>query len=70
MRRPLDSSCPRIARAWTQWMPYRAGRYRGIRIDMPGFGASTAPDGSIRSAGALVSGSNIVVPAGDLKSEL
>jgi hypothetical protein len=51
-------------------MPYRAGRYRGIRIDMPGFGASTAPDGSIRSAGALVSGSNIVVPAGDLKSEL
>jgi pimeloyl-ACP methyl ester carboxylesterase len=50
MRRPLDSSCPRIARAWTQWMPYRAGRYRGIRIDMPGFGASTAPDGSIRCA--------------------
>ena len=30
------------ARAWTQWVPYLAGRYRVIRIDMPGFGASTA----------------------------
>ena len=31
------------ARAWTQWVPHLAGRYRVIRIDMPGFGASTAP---------------------------
>jgi 3-oxoadipate enol-lactonase len=30
-------------RAWTQWVPYLAGRYRVIRVDMPGFGASTAP---------------------------
>jgi len=31
------------SRAWTQWVPQLAGRYRVIRIDMPGFGASTAP---------------------------
>jgi len=31
------------ARAWTQWVPHLAGRYRVVRIDMPGFGASTAP---------------------------
>jgi 3-oxoadipate enol-lactonase len=41
------------SRAWTQWVPYLAGRYRVIRIDMPGFGASTAPDGYIWSAPAL-----------------
>src|SRR5262249_37726437 len=41
------------SRAWTQWVPYLAGCYRVIRIDMPGFGASTAPDGYIWSAGAL-----------------
>ena len=43
------------SRAWTQWVPYLAGRYRVIRIDMPGFGASTAPDGYIWNAGALAS---------------
>jgi pimeloyl-ACP methyl ester carboxylesterase len=43
------------SRAWTQWVPYLAGRYRVIRIDTPGFGASTAPDGYIWSAGALAS---------------
>src|SRR5262245_23450040 len=31
------------ARAWTQWLPHLAGQYRVVRIDMPGFGASTAP---------------------------
>jgi pimeloyl-ACP methyl ester carboxylesterase len=31
------------SRAWTQWVPHLAGRYRVIRIDMPGFGASSAP---------------------------
>jgi 3-oxoadipate enol-lactonase len=41
------------SRAWTQWVPYLAGRYRVIRIDMPGFGTSTAPDGYIWSAPAL-----------------
>src|SRR3954471_21959540 len=41
------------SRAWTQWVPYLAGRYRIIRIDMPGFGASTAPDGYIWSSSAL-----------------
>ncbi len=30
-------------RAWTQWVPFLAGQYRVVRIDMPGFGASTAP---------------------------
>src|SRR3982750_4601510 len=41
------------SRAWTQWVPCLAGRYRVIRIDMPGFGASTAPDDYIWSAPAL-----------------
>src|SRR5215510_915422 len=31
------------ARAWTQWVPHLAGTYRVIRIDLPGFGASSAP---------------------------
>jgi pimeloyl-ACP methyl ester carboxylesterase len=31
------------SRAWTQWVPLVAGRYRVVRLDMPGFGASTAP---------------------------
>jgi len=31
------------SRAWTQWVPHLAKRYRVIRIDMPGFGASSAP---------------------------
>src|SRR5215813_2268385 len=31
------------SRAWTQWVPHLAGQYRVVRIDMPGFGASTAP---------------------------
>src|SRR5262249_6966693 len=31
------------SRAWTQWIPLLAGRYRVLRVDMPGFGASTAP---------------------------
>src|SRR4051794_40841137 len=30
------------SRAWTQWVPLVAGRYRVVRLDMPGFGASTA----------------------------
>jgi 3-oxoadipate enol-lactonase len=29
--------------AWTPWVPHLAGRYRVIRLDMPGFGASTEP---------------------------
>src|SRR5262245_41320933 len=33
------------SRAWTQWVPYLAGTYRVLRLDLPGFGASTAtPD--------------------------
>jgi pimeloyl-ACP methyl ester carboxylesterase len=31
------------SRAWTQWVPYLAGTYRVVRLDLPGFGASTAP---------------------------
>src|SRR5207245_11590238 len=27
--------------AWYQWVPQRAHRYRGVRPDMRGFGAST-----------------------------
>jgi 3-oxoadipate enol-lactonase len=31
------------SRAWTEWVPHLAHRYRVIRLDLPGFGASTAP---------------------------
>jgi pimeloyl-ACP methyl ester carboxylesterase len=31
------------SRAWTPWVPRLAGDYRVIRLDLPGFGASTAP---------------------------
>jgi 3-oxoadipate enol-lactonase len=29
--------------AWTPWVSHLAGKYRVIRLDMPGFGASTEP---------------------------
>jgi len=29
--------------AWRPWVPHLAGKYRVIRLDMPGFGASTEP---------------------------
>jgi pimeloyl-ACP methyl ester carboxylesterase len=29
--------------AWTCWVPHLAGKYRVVRLDMPGFGASTEP---------------------------
>jgi 3-oxoadipate enol-lactonase len=31
------------SRAWTAWVPHLADQYRLVRLDMPGFGASTAP---------------------------
>src|SRR5262245_16213104 len=31
------------SRAWTCWVPHLAGTYRVIRIDLPGFGASSEP---------------------------
>jgi 3-oxoadipate enol-lactonase len=31
------------SRAWTAWVPHLADQYRVVRLDMPGFGASTAP---------------------------
>jgi 3-oxoadipate enol-lactonase len=33
------------SRAWTCFVPYLAGRYRVVRPDMPGFGASAEPPG-------------------------
>jgi len=41
------------SRAWTQWVPHLAGRYRVVRPDLPGFGASTAPADYGFSAGEL-----------------
>jgi pimeloyl-ACP methyl ester carboxylesterase len=32
------------SRAWTSWVPHLAGKYRVVRPDLPGFGASTAPE--------------------------
>ena len=40
------------SRAWTAWVPHLADKYRLVRLDMPGFGASTAPP---ITAGALPS---------------
>jgi 3-oxoadipate enol-lactonase len=31
------------SRAWIPWVPLLAGRYRVVRLDMPGFGASSEP---------------------------
>jgi 3-oxoadipate enol-lactonase len=31
------------SRAWIPWVPLLAGRYRVIRLDLPGFGGSSAP---------------------------
>ena len=31
------------SRAWTPWVPHLAGKYRVMRPDLPGFGASTEP---------------------------
>ena len=31
------------SRAWGQWVPHLAGKYRVVRPDLPGFGASSAP---------------------------
>jgi 3-oxoadipate enol-lactonase len=31
------------SRAWTEWVPHLTHGYRVIRLDLPGFGASTAP---------------------------
>ena len=33
------------SRAWTAWVPHLAGKYRVIRLDLPGFGASSEPPG-------------------------
>jgi 3-oxoadipate enol-lactonase len=41
------------SRAWTCWVPHLAGRYRVVRPDLPGFGASTEPPGYGFSASEL-----------------
>src|SRR5262245_23851731 len=41
------------AQAWTCWVPHFSGRYRVIRLDLPGFGASSEPPNYGWSAGEL-----------------
>jgi 3-oxoadipate enol-lactonase len=41
------------SRAWTCWVPHFSSKYRVIRPDLPGFGASTAPPRYGWSAGEL-----------------
>jgi pimeloyl-ACP methyl ester carboxylesterase len=41
------------SRAWTCWVPHLAVKYRVVRPDLPGFGASTAPPRYGWSAGEL-----------------
>jgi 3-oxoadipate enol-lactonase len=31
------------SRAWTRWVPHLAGNFRVVRLDLPGFGASSEP---------------------------
>jgi 3-oxoadipate enol-lactonase len=41
------------ARAWTCWVPHLSGHYRVIRLDLPGFGASSEPADYSWSTGEL-----------------
>jgi 3-oxoadipate enol-lactonase len=41
------------SRAWTPWVPHLAGKYRVLRPDLPGFGASDEPPGYGWTAGEL-----------------
>ena len=41
------------SRAWSQWVPHLAGKYRVVRLDLPGFGASSAPADYGFTAGEL-----------------
>ena len=41
------------SRAWNPWVPHLAGKYRVVRPDLPGFGASKEPPGYGWSAGEL-----------------
>ncbi len=41
------------SRAWGRWVPHLAGGFRVVRPDLPGFGASPAPDGYGWSAAEL-----------------
>ena len=45
------------SRAWTRWVPHLAGKYRVLRPDLPGFGASTEPAGYGWSAAELAADS-------------
>jgi 3-oxoadipate enol-lactonase len=41
------------SRAWVSWVTHLADKYRVVRLDLPGFGASTEPPGYGWSAGEL-----------------
>src|SRR5262245_45344176 len=41
------------SRAWISWVTHLADKYRVVRLDLPGFGASTEPPGYGWSAGEL-----------------
>ena len=41
------------SRAWVSWVTHLADEYRVVRLDLPGFGASTEPPGYGWSAGEL-----------------
>jgi pimeloyl-ACP methyl ester carboxylesterase len=43
------------SRAWAAWVPHLAGKYRVVRPDLPGFGASSAPADYGFTAGELAS---------------
>src|SRR5262249_43696488 len=41
------------SRAWAPWVPHLSGKYRVVRLDLPGFGASPVPAGYSWSATEL-----------------
>src|SRR5262249_15689423 len=41
------------SRAWAPWVPHLSGKYRVVRPDLPGFGASPVPKDYSWSAGEL-----------------
>ena len=54
------------SQAWTQWVPHLAGTFRVVRLDLPGFGASSEPPSYRWSTAELASDIALFLDALDL----